>query len=90
VHTNLPHTITAVVGQVSMNVSGTNTDHILIMHHIRSLKKPSEDQSSVEYRKILDMIIMDSLQVLDEPEWPAAEAIARVFSTILVCILLNR
>ncbi|KAI8576239.1 hypothetical protein K450DRAFT_274906 [Umbelopsis ramanniana AG] len=50
----------------------------------KSVKKPSEDQSSVEYRKILDMIIMDSLKVLDEPEWPAAEAIARVFSTILI------
>jgi hypothetical protein len=33
---------------------------------------------------------MDSIQVLDEPEWPAAEAIARVFSTILVRDLPNR
>lgn len=89
-HTNLPHTIAAVVGQVSMNVGGLNKDHILIMHHNRILRKPSEDQLSLEYRKVLDMIVMDSLQVLDEPEWPAAEAIARVFSTLLVYIFLNK
>ncbi|KAH8548086.1 hypothetical protein BGW37DRAFT_523737 [Umbelopsis sp. PMI_123] len=61
------------------------TCHTLLQQLLdKSLKKPSEDQSSVEYRKILDVIIMDSLQVLDEPEWPAAEAIARIFSIILI------
>jgi hypothetical protein len=52
--------------------------------HNRSLKQSSEDQSSAEYRRILDMLISDAMEVLDEPEWPAAEVVIRVLSTILV------
>ncbi|KAI9294127.1 hypothetical protein K502DRAFT_324980 [Neoconidiobolus thromboides FSU 785] len=44
----------------------------------------NKNQNDSEYRIILDNILEDSLTILNLPEWPGAEILLRVMTTILV------
>ncbi|KAI8390912.1 uncharacterized protein BYT42DRAFT_174389 [Radiomyces spectabilis] len=58
----------------------------MLLSKCKSRKK--ESYSVVEYRIIVEDILNDVMTVLNNPEWPVAELIIRVFSKILVCICL--
>ncbi|KAG2174425.1 hypothetical protein INT43_004448 [Umbelopsis isabellina] len=63
----------------------TQTLHIFMVQLLKkSLKSPSQTNTTLEYRRILDVFISDAMKILNEPEWPVAETIIRMFSTVLM------
>lgn len=46
-----------------------------------------DSYSIAEYRHILDQTLQDIMTVFNDPEWPVAELVMRVFSRILVLTL---
>ncbi|RCI02117.1 Sister chromatid cohesion protein 2 [Rhizopus stolonifer] len=49
--------------------------------------KKSDTYSLQEYRLILEQTLQDIMTVLNDPDWPVAELIVRVFSRILISLL---
>ncbi|GAA5806517.1 hypothetical protein HPULCUR_012052 [Helicostylum pulchrum] len=53
----------------------------------KCMSRKSDSYSLQEYRQILQYTLEDIMTVFNDPEWPVAELIMRVFSRILVSLL---
>jgi cohesin loading factor subunit SCC2 len=57
------------------------------MSYIRCKSRKADSYSLAEYRQILEQTLQDIMAVFNDPDWPVAELIMRVFSRILVSLL---